>query len=629
MKCSKHIKGAANVSSNFGLHLKRRHLDILDEYRTYVQGNKIARKSSASSKTTTKATCSFDQDRFNKNVVIFILDNMLPFRIVESSSFRLIYADLNIKKGEEMMLRDLSREKVKKIANDLMEIQKNEIKDILKSVDHVCSTADVWSAPNRSFMGVTAHWMDKISLHRKSAVLACRRFKGSHTHEKITELLFDINNSFNLTSEKIIGTVTDNGSNFIKAFALSGTRRDVTDSDNERVTDGSDSEGDNDEDLMDVEDEPTNDDDSDCSDTELVDLETYTIPEECVTLSQHFRCASHILNLIATTDAMKLINSSSKLKTIHSSAISNCEALWKSLKSVQKREKLNEFFGECLQKPNVTRWNSMYKCLKQIYKLKKKIIEPEISQILKKKIGFEESDFVHINHYLAIMEHLASAINLLQGDENCYYGQLIPTLITIEQRWLEKSQSMNSKSLLMYKDLVQGMAGSLKKRFCDMFNIVGVGEFAAVATLTHPTFKKSWVKCLSSEAQANVERLIQSKQQSSSIEALPKPIANNFFYFGKSTESTNLDKIVSLKTRSSELLRFLAEPPSESLLELNRFPKIKKLFLKYNTILPSSAPVERLFSYATMLNIPKYNKLSDSQFEKRLVYKANLNKMYK
>ncbi|KAL7297892.1 hypothetical protein TKK_0008914 [Trichogramma kaykai] len=567
MKCSKHIKGAANVSSNFGLHLKRRHLDILDEYRTYVQGNKIARKSSASSKTTTKATCSFDQDRFNKNVVIFILDNMLPFRIVESSSFRLIYADLNIKKGEEMMLRDLSREKVKKIANDLMEIQKNEIKDILKSVDHVCSTADVWSAPNRSFMGVTAHWMDKISLHRKSAVLACRRFKGSHTHEKITELLFDINNSFNLTSEKIIGTVTDNGSNFIKAFALSGTRRDVTDSDNERVTDGSDSEGDNDEDLMDVEDEPTNDDDSDCSDTELVDLETYTIPEECVTLSQHFRCASHILNLIATTDAMKLINSSSKLKTIHSSAISNCEALWKSLKSVQKREKLNEFFGECLQKPN--------------------------------------------------------------GDENCYYGQLIPTLITIEQRWLEKSQSMNSKSLLMYKDLVQGMAGSLKKRFCDMFNIVGVGEFAAVATLTHPTFKKSWVKCLSSEAQANVERLIQSKQQSSSIEALPKPIANNFFYFGKSTESTNLDKIVSLKTRSSELLRFLAEPPSESLLELNRFPKIKKLFLKYNTILPSSAPVERLFSYATMLNIPKYNKLSDSQFEKRLVYKANLNKMYK
>lgn len=47
------------------------------------------------------------------------------------------------------------------------------------------------------------------------------------------------------------------------------------------------------------------------------------------------------------------------------------------------------------------------------------------------------------------------------------------------------------------------------------------------------------------------------------------------------------------------------------------------MFLKYNTSLPSSAPVERLFSYTIMLNLPKFNKLIDANFEKRDLAKAN------
>lgn len=60
---------------------------------------------------------------------------------------------------------------------------------------------------------------------------------------------------------------------------------------------------------------------------------------------------------------------------------------------------------------------------------------------------------------------------------------------------------------------------------------------------------------------------------------------------------------------------------------LNHYPSIKKLFIKFNAILPSSAPVERLFSYATLLEIPKFNKLTDDNFEKRVIYKVNLRKL--
>ena len=56
---------------------------------------------------------------------------------------------------------------------------------------------------------------------------------------------------------------------------------------------------------------------------------------------------------------------------------------------------------------------------------------------------------------------------------------------------------------------------------------------------------------------------------------------------------------------------------------LNNYAIIKTLFLKYNSILPSSAPVKRMFSIATNVNKPKRNKLNDTNFELLVLLKAN------
>ena len=50
---------------------------------------------------------------------------------------------------------------------------------------------------------------------------------------------------------------------------------------------------------------------------------------------------------------------------------------------------------------------------------------------------------------------------------------------------------------------------------------------------------------------------------------------------------------------------------------------IKQIFIKLNTLLPSSAPVERLFSYAGQINNPKRGRLSDLNFRNLVILKSN------
>lgn len=78
---------------------------------------------------------------------------------------------------------------------------------------------------------------------------------------------------------------------------------------------------------------------------------------------------------------------------------------------------------------------------------------------------------------------------------------------------------------------------------------------------------------------------------------------------------------------TAEVTRYLKSKDSH-LEVLEKLPTIWKAFLKYNTPLPSSASVERLFSYATMMNTPKLNRLTEEHFEQRILAKEFAQKKY-
>ncbi|KAF9413699.1 hypothetical protein HW555_008145 [Spodoptera exigua] len=89
-----------------------------------------------------------------------------------------------------------------------------------------------------------------------------------------------------------------------------------------------------------------------------------------------------------------------------------------------------------------------------------------------------------------------------------------------------------------------------------------------------------------------------------------------------------LGQIYAIKDKSIPLYETLKISCS-SQLRHNEFHYIQE-YLKCSKPIADAldilqAPVERLFSYATMINHPKSHKLSDEMFEKRVVLKANLN----
>lgn len=88
----------------------------------------------------------------------------------------------------------------------------------------------------------------------------------------------------------------------------------------------------------------------------------------------------------------------------------------------------------------------------------------------------------------------------------------------------------------------------------------------------------------------------------------------NFFTF-ETTQMTS-------SSAEEEVQRYLQDP-DKSLASLKMYPMIRDLFLKYNTTLPSSAPVERLFSQGGLIFTPHRNKMTDKHFEQALLLRYN------
>lgn len=335
----------------------------------------------------------------------YVVENMLPISTVESDSFRALIGKIPRKAG----VGPPCRKTFSKYIDTEYATMNAELKKEFEQLEYLATTADIWTAHNKSYLGVTAHWMHPANMQRKKAALACRRFKGRHTHESIATELDNIHSSYGI-SHKITATVTDNGSNFVKAFK----RYQSVD-----------------------EDEAVDEEDDEVTFVDISDALQARVDEEedVIHLPPHYRCASHTLNLVSCSDIEKWILSSPE-KAVYRSATAKCTALWnKASRSTVAAETVEDVVAKKLMVPCSTRWNSFYDALARICEI------PLVDlNTLSSKFGLKattEKEHQILKEYCIAMKPLTVALDILQGEDNCYLGTLLPTLETLMMKTCE------------------------------------------------------------------------------------------------------------------------------------------------------------------------------------------------
>lgn len=149
------------------------------------------------------------QNKIDSLITSFVTKAMYPLATAKQKEFICLVQGLC--QGAKVMSRGTLGRRINednKTAN---------LKERLKCI-YVCTSADIWSTRKTSYMGVTVHWIQTDTPERESAALPCRHFSSPHTYNRIVKLLEEIHSKYGLTTDTIVATVTDNASNFSKAF---------------------------------------------------------------------------------------------------------------------------------------------------------------------------------------------------------------------------------------------------------------------------------------------------------------------------------------------------------------------------------------------------------------------------
>ena len=226
---SKPKSGSIHSTGNFTGHLKRKHET---EYNDYMHGKKSKNSHPIEKFLTTTKPKKCNQEECSKMITNLIVKCALPVSLVEKGPFKDLIETVSSGNCHSIARKTLTS-RIDKMSADHYDHIKNE----LKGVDYVCTTADIWSTKNnkRSFIGMTVHYIDPIAFERRSYAIACERFKGSHDQVSIAEKVEQIHNRYYLPTKKIVRTISDNASNFTAAFARFGMSEALTENEGDII----------------------------------------------------------------------------------------------------------------------------------------------------------------------------------------------------------------------------------------------------------------------------------------------------------------------------------------------------------------------------------------------------------
>jgi hypothetical protein len=300
---------------------------------------------------------------------------------------------------------------------------------------------------------------------------------------------------------------------------------------------------------------------------------------------------------------------------------------------------IKEAVGKKLKTPGVTRWNSYYDaCVMMLEVLEDPDRREKLNVVMRSQNlpVLYDADKALLAQYCKIMKPVATCLDILQGEDKAYMGILLPTLKLMKDQVeaLRMDYSIVEGQELINYLLEHPTKGdkSFKGRFQPLFE----KEDLLKATALHPHFKLGVVGYLNAEKKDDIKKAIVT-------EALKKVTPAEEIGGGDTQQDVEDDPFRYMMEEEAVATESpLDEDMKKTLDEWNKircnrnscinpdqFPLLHRaawvdLFIKYNTPLPSSAAVERLFSIGSDILRAKRSSLTADNFEKLVFIKGNL-----
>ena len=183
---------------------------------------------------------------------------------------------------------------------------------------------------------------------------------------------------------------------------------------------------------------------------------------------------------MASCDALKAREDKSYERS-YDRAIAKVQALWNSVsRSPKLNDAVDSIIGKTFIQPTCTRWCSEYYAVQRILDIGlDKVVECQTAMQLSK---MTEADMKFLASYVSIMKPVADTMKLLEGENDCYLGCVIPTIMGVTK----KIQSTSDPTVM---PLVNALIAGLKSRFDSVLT----DQEYITAAILHPRFKLAFL----------------------------------------------------------------------------------------------------------------------------------------
>lgn len=221
------------------------------------------------------------------------------------------------------------------------------------------------------------------------------------------------------------------------------------------------------------------------------------------------------------------------------------------------------------------------------------------------------------------MGPLATSLDKLQGEKSCFLGYVAPSILALRLLMIQMNDLIHCRTLCLK------IISSIERRFDYIIDLKKMKSKPYIlSAISHPKFKLTWVperykhyckqifleECIlissSSVDNFNTEEHLDGNSSDEDFFQILSEVPSSSY----SNLNLDVDNQTNQSFVNNQVSSYL-NTNNKDLTVLDSYSIIKQIFFKYNTTLPSSAPVERLFSSGSQIMTPRRNRLNDKTFE--------------